>query len=120
MVDKYISLWADETVDAQSVHKLNNALTFAFVKSSEKCIPRGLRIKVKAFWNDELEKLSKECDDTRAKCHESTEKAEEYVKARDGFTKACSDTKTESWRSFVEGIDSKTDPSKVWNVIGGW
>ena len=119
MVDEHISLWPDEMVDAQSVDKLNSALTYAFIKSAEKCIPRGLRTKVKAFWDDELEKLAKESDEARARCQESTEKANEYITARDQFTKACSDAKTASWRSFVEGIDSKTDPSKVWNVIGG-
>jgi len=119
MVDQYLSQCPDEIVDAQSVHKLNSALTYALVKSAEKCIPRGLRTKVKAFWNEELEMLAKEADDARAKCQESTEKAQEYITARDGFTKACSDAKTASWRSFVEGIDSKTNPSKVWNVIGG-
>ena len=119
LVEKYIAHWSDGSVDTQSVHKLNNAMTYAFVKSAEKCIPRGLRTKVKAFWNDELDRLSKECDDSRAHCHESEEKADEYVQARDGFTKACTEAKTNSWRAFVEGIDSKTDPSKVWNVIGG-
>ena len=95
-------------------------LTIAIGNAAANTIPRGCMTNPKACWSDELERKSKECDEARAKCHESTEAAHEYVKVRDEFTKACTDAKIATWHSFVEGIDSRTNPSKIWNVIGGF
>ena len=112
-----IANWPDAHV-RWNTNKLNNALTHAIVKAAEGTIPRGMRTKTKAFCNNYIEKMSRECNEARSKCHESTEHANRYIEAREEFVKACSDAKTEAWQSFVEGIDSRTNPSKIWNVIG--
>ena len=108
-----------ETHVSWNTNKLNNALTHAILKAAEGTIPLGMRTKPKAFWNNDLENMSKTCDEARTKCHESAASANVYVEARKEFTKACSDAKTEAWHSFVENIDSRTNPSKIWNLIGG-
>ena len=102
-----------------STHKLNNALTYSIRAAAEESIPRGRRIKPKPFWNSELDKLSRECDDARLNAHLSDADAELFVQKRKEFDKACVEEKTKSWRSFIEGIDPTTDQSKIWKTIAG-
>ena len=116
--DEVFNSWPQQA-EAWSAHKRNNAITYAIMRAAEASIPRGLRIDPKPFWNAELEAKAKECNMARERAHVSTEEAEQFKQRRKEYDIACTKEKKKAWHDFVEGIDSKTNPSKVWNVIGG-
>ena len=118
VLDESIEDWPNQSV-SWTTHKLNNAFSYAVYKAASVAIPRGLRVDAKPFWSDELEAKSKECDAARVKAHVSPEDAESFMQKRKEFDKLSIEEKSRSWHSFVEGIDSKTNPSKLWNVIRG-
>ena len=118
IVDQCMDNWPPNS-EEWSVHKRNNAMCHAITTAAQESIPRGNRTNPKPFWNEELEKKSKESDEARLNAHISSQHADTYVQKRKDFDHACTEEKTKSWRSFVEKIDSKTDPSKVWKTIAG-
>ena len=97
---------------ADNLKILNEAIITALKKTAKKVKVGGKEAKL--WWNEEVQAAVTMRDNVAEREGRNSQQGEEESKNVKNLIK---EGKKKSWREFIESVDSKTDTTKVWEVI---
>ena len=102
-----------------SVDSLNDHITSAILDAAKSSIPRGCRANYKPFWNDKLEKVTKERNEARSNLekNDNIKNRIEYKKLAAKAKLVTKESKKEAWTSKCEGLNLRQGGQEAWNLL---
>lgn len=105
-----------------NVHDAVSKFTETVQSAANECIPKTSphpKKRQKAWWNDDIDKLAKECKKAYKKaCNNLTEENDRnYKTLKAEFKRQCKEAKIKTWQDYIITIDDKTSSKDVWNKV---
>ena len=105
----------------KSIEETYKLMTSAILESAKNTIPKGNRKRYKPFWNEELEKASKERKQLRKEIEEAANPSRElktaYNRATGKVRHLSKTSKRERWRDTCRKLDLNKDSKKAWKLL---
>ena len=109
-----------DNLDDKSVDDINDDFTTTILDAAQKSIPKGCRILYKPFWNDKLEKATKNKHQARLESEKEPDNLEKKIK----YKKAVAETKivtkkskNQAWTEKCEGLNLQQGGRKAWSLL---
>ena len=112
------SIGCDDLQD-MNVDTLNDHITSAILEAAQLSIPRGCRANYKPFWNDKLEKVTRERNEARSKVEkdDSITNKIAYKKAVAKAKLVTKESKKEAWTSKCGELNLRQGGQEAWKLL---